>query len=107
MEKIENKEGKAFIEMQNLLHGFHNPCVMDIKVGVRTFLEEEAEGEPRRDLYSKMIEISPHEPSIEENQSKAITKIRYMSWRDSFSSKPFGFRIQSIHVNYLQGLIIS
>lgn len=44
-----------FIEMQDLLYDFTNPCVMDIKMGTRTFLESEVSNtKARKDLYEKV-----------------------------------------------------
>lgn len=31
----------VYLELQDLLAGFQCPCVMDVKVGLRTYLEEE------------------------------------------------------------------
>lgn len=92
-----------FTEMQDLLYGFHNPSIMDIKIGVRTFLEcdsDEKETKPRNDLYLKLIEMAPDEPTPQEHELKAITKRRYMSWRErSTCSATLGFRIEAIKVN--------
>jgi len=45
----------GFIEMQDLLHGFTDPNVMDIKMGTRTFLESEVTNlTARPDLYEKV-----------------------------------------------------
>lgn len=41
--------------MRDLLYDFHNPCVMDIKMGTRTFLESEVSNtKARKDLYEKV-----------------------------------------------------
>ena len=32
----------------------------------------------RKDLYDKMVKLDPSEPTAEENEQKAITKLRYM-----------------------------
>jgi 1D-myo-inositol-triphosphate 3-kinase len=88
--------------MQDLLYGFEYPSIMDIKIGVRTFLEsdcDEKETKPRRDLYDRLMEIAPEEPTLEEHELKAITKRRYMSWREkSTCSATLGFRIEAIKV---------
>ena len=34
-------ENQTYTEMQDCLYGFHDPCIMDIKIGVRTFLESD------------------------------------------------------------------
>ena len=88
--------------MQDLLYKFQNPSIMDIKIGVRTFVEDdtdEKECKPRNDLYLKLIEMAPNEPNEKEHQLKAITKRRYMSWRESSTcSAQFGVRIEAIKV---------
>ena len=96
---------KVYTEMQDLLYGFENPSIMDIKIGVRTFLEEEfmsvseRESKPRNDLYLRLKEISPNELTESENRLQAITKRRFMSWREtSTSSSTLGFRIEAIKV---------
>lgn len=46
---------QTFIELQDLLHGFRDPHVMDIKMGTRTFLESEVQNTfAREDLYLKV-----------------------------------------------------
>lgn len=91
-----------YTEMQDLLYGFTNPCIMDIKIGVRTFIiddSDEKETKPRNDLYLKLIEVAPDELTKEEHSKKAITKRRYMSWRESSTcSATLGFRIEAIKV---------
>jgi 1D-myo-inositol-triphosphate 3-kinase len=48
-------KGESFIEMQDLLYGFTDPNVMDIKMGTRTFLESEVTNTTARaDLYQKV-----------------------------------------------------
>ena len=47
---VKDEEGKCkdFIEMEDLLSSFHKPCIMDCKIGVRTYLEDELDkSEPR------------------------------------------------------------
>jgi 1D-myo-inositol-triphosphate 3-kinase len=61
--------------------GFKNPCVMDVKLGVRTYLEEElmkAKEKPklRKDMYEKMLQIDPSAPLPEEHQVRGVTKPR-------------------------------
>lgn len=46
---------ETFIELQDLLHGFRDPHMMDIKMGTRTFLESEVQNTfAREDLYLKV-----------------------------------------------------
>lgn len=90
----------VYLQLQDLLSDFSQPCVMDCKVGVRTYLEEElskAKEKPklRKDMYEKMIQIDPIAPTEEEHRAKGVTKPRYMVWRETISSTAtLGFRIE-------------
>lgn len=92
--------GESFIELQDLLHGFNNPAIMDIKMGRRTFLESEVtKSEVRNDLYEKMIAIAPEEPTEDEHKQQAVTKLRYMLFREQMSSTTSkGFRIEALRM---------
>ncbi|KAM9354018.1 inositol-trisphosphate 3-kinase B [Pholidichthys leucotaenia] len=96
------KDGQKYNQMEDLLVEFDFPCVMDCKMGVRTYLEEEltkARKKPslRPDMYQKMIEVDPDAPTTEENDQKAVTKPRYMQWRETISSTAtLGFRIEGV-----------
>ncbi|KAM6459930.1 inositol-trisphosphate 3-kinase B [Liasis olivaceus] len=96
------KDGERYNQMEDLLADFDSPCVMDCKMGVRTYLEEElskARKKPslRKDMYQKMIEVDPEAPTEEENSQRAVTKPRYMQWRETISSTAtLGFRIEGI-----------
>ncbi|KAL3268539.1 hypothetical protein HHI36_007648 [Cryptolaemus montrouzieri] len=91
-------QGEKFIELQDLLHGFQDPYVIDIKMGTRTFLESEVKNtKARADLYQKMIAIDPNAPTEEEHHQKAVTKLRYMQFREQQSSTcNLGFRIEAM-----------
>lgn len=90
----------VYLQLQDLLSDYVQPCVMDCKVGVRTYLEEElskAKEKPklRKDMYDKMIQIDAQAPNAEEHAAKAVTKPRYMVWRETISSTAtLGFRIE-------------
>ncbi|XP_015781942.1 inositol-trisphosphate 3-kinase B isoform X2 [Tetranychus urticae] len=94
--------GEEFLELEDLLAKFDCPSVMDMKIGLRTYLEDElikAREKPklRKDMFEKMIAVDPAEPNEEERRLKAVTKPRYMVWRETISSTAtLGFRIDGI-----------
>ncbi|XP_014370405.2 inositol-trisphosphate 3-kinase homolog isoform X2 [Papilio machaon] len=90
--------GEHFIELQDLLHGFRDPHVMDIKMGTRTFLEDEvSNARARPDLYEKMVRLDPNAPTESEHAARAVTKLRYMQFREQQSSSAEqGFRIEAV-----------
>ncbi|XP_058255663.1 inositol-trisphosphate 3-kinase A isoform X2 [Hemibagrus wyckioides] len=96
------RDGELFLQMRDLLTSFDGPNVMDCKMGMRTYLEEElvrAREKPklRRDLYNKMLEVDTEAPTAEEHKQQAVTKLRYMQWRETISStSTLGFRIEGI-----------
>ncbi|XP_068610064.1 inositol-trisphosphate 3-kinase B [Brachionichthys hirsutus] len=96
------KDGQRYNQMEDLLAEFDLPCVMDCKMGVRTYLEEELakarkKPSPRPDMYQKMIEVDPEAPTPEEKELKVVTKPRYMQWRETISSTAtLGFRIEGV-----------
>ncbi|XP_067011735.2 inositol-trisphosphate 3-kinase B isoform X5 [Anabrus simplex] len=96
------QDNTVYLQLQDLLGDFTSPCVMDCKIGVRTYLEEElakAKEKPklRKDMYEKMIQIDPEAPTEEEHRLKGVTKPRYMVWRETISSTAtLGFRIEGI-----------
>uniref|UniRef100_A0A453YUX6 Kinase n=1 Tax=Anopheles gambiae TaxID=7165 RepID=A0A453YUX6_ANOGA len=92
--------GEHFIDLHNMLHGFTEPNVMDIKMGFRTFTESEVSNTAlREDLYQKMIAVDPSAPSAEEHARQAITKLRYMQFRENMSStQEKGFRIEALRM---------
>lgn len=97
---LQLNENEQFIELQDLLAGFKDPCVMDIKMGCRTFLESEVSNKTlRTDLYQKMVAVDSNAPTAEEHEAKAITKLRYMLFRETMSSSHSkGFRIEALRL---------
>ena len=73
-----------FIQLQDCLSSFTLPSVMDCKIGVRTYLEEELakakeKQKLRKDMYEKMIAVDPDAPSAKEHEWKGVTKPRSVS----------------------------
>lgn len=99
---VVEKDGESFLHMTDLLANFELPNVMDCKMGVRTYLEEELvrareRPKPREDLYKKMVEVDSEGPTPEEHSQRGVTKPRYMQWRETMSStNTLGFRIEGI-----------
>lgn len=93
-------DGETYLEMQDLLANFSNASVMDVKMGCRTYREEElGSALLRHDMYNKMIEVDSNEPTDEERKDRAITKPRYMIWRETLSSTAsLGFRIEGMRL---------
>lgn len=98
------QDAHSYLEMQDLLAGFKNAAVMDVKMGCRTYKEDELdsalrEAKLRHDMYEKMIEIDQNEPTPDERKAKAITKPRYMIWRETVSSTAsLSFRIEGMRL---------
>ncbi|XP_041827798.1 inositol-trisphosphate 3-kinase A [Melanotaenia boesemani] len=99
---VVEKDGEFFLHMTDLLTNFNHPNVMDCKMGVRTYLEEELvrareRPKPREDLYKKMVEVDSNGPTPQEHSQRGVTKPRYMQWRETMSStNTLGFRIEGI-----------
>ncbi|XP_064193044.1 inositol-trisphosphate 3-kinase A [Anguilla rostrata] len=99
---VVERDGERFLQLTDLLGSFDGPSVMDCKMGVRTYLEEElvrARERPklRKDMYDKMLEVDSQAPTPEEHQLRAVTKPRYMQWRETLSSThTLGFRIEGV-----------
>merc|ERR1711962_964088 len=91
-----------FIELEDCLSNFNSPSIMDCKIGIRTYLEEElakAREKPklRKDMYEKMVAVDPEAPTAQEHLLKGVTKPRYMVWRETISSTAtLGFRLEGV-----------
>ncbi|XP_028271921.1 inositol-trisphosphate 3-kinase A-like [Parambassis ranga] len=92
----------SYIRLEDLLCGLRRPVIMDCKMGVRTYQEDElmkarTKATLRSDMYQKMVKMDPSAPSAEEHAQKGVTKWRYLQWRDATSStSTLGFRIEGI-----------
>lgn len=92
-------DGKRYLKMQNLVALFPDANIMDIKMGLRTFVESEVNATAlRKDLLKKMLDIDPEAASPAEVQN-GITKMRYMQFRERQSSSyALGFRLEAMRV---------
>lgn len=91
---------RVIIEMEDLTHAMVRPCLMDIKMGARTFIEEEASATSlRSDLLEKMLKVDASAATEEEKKAGGITKMRYLQFRErSTSSATLGFRIDAVRL---------
>uniref|UniRef100_A0A673KF87 Kinase n=1 Tax=Sinocyclocheilus rhinocerous TaxID=307959 RepID=A0A673KF87_9TELE len=103
-----SQDGERYIRLEDLLSGLKNPVIMDCKMGVRTYQEEEiikarSNGSVRSDMYQKMVKVDLAAPTAEEHAQKGVTKLRYLQWRDdSSSTSSLGFRIEGIVVRNMR-----
>ncbi|MCJ8734159.1 hypothetical protein PDJAM_G00232230 [Pangasius djambal] len=97
-----SRNGENYIRLEDLLSGLKQPVIMDCKMGIRTYQEEEivkarTKASIRTDMYQKMVKVDPTAPTEDEHAQRGVTKLRYMQWRDSTSStSTLGFRIEGI-----------
>ncbi|XP_016132940.1 inositol-trisphosphate 3-kinase B-like [Sinocyclocheilus grahami] len=97
-----SQDGERYIRLEDLLSGLKNPVIMDCKMGVRTYQEEEiikarSNASVRSDMYQKMVKVDSAAPTAEEHAQKGVTKLHYLQWRDdSSSTSSLGFRIEGI-----------
>ena len=80
----ESKGALYSVTLHDMTSGMARPCVMDIKMGKRTFLESEVKTTKKRpDLAAKMIKLDPA-ALTEVEVVEGVTKLRYMQFREVF-----------------------
>lgn len=91
---------RVIIEMADLTHGVEGACLMDCKMGVRTFTEEDnASKDMRPDLLAKMLKVDPDAATPEEIDAGGITKMRYLRFREGASTTTtLGWRVDAIQL---------
>ena len=90
--------------LSNVLTGFRDPVVMDVKMGrsncnMRQYNVMSAK---RKDLYKKIIDLDFPIDLLtgEEKREEAVTKLRYVELRDTMSTTAqFGFRIDAMNIS--------
>ncbi len=94
-----DKSGLVQLYLQDLTARCARPCVMDVKMGVRTFLESEISNSKRRtDLAAKMVKRGS--ALAIEQHADGVTKYEYMRFVDSItSSETLGFRITGMKLS--------
>jgi len=99
---VKQSTGKRVIlEMEDLTHDVQGACLMDIKMGTRTFTEEDVASQSlRADLLSKMQKMEPDAATAEEIEAGGITKMRYLQFREhATTTKQLGFRIDAVQLS--------
>ena len=96
---VVERDGQSFIRMQDICLSFRKPYVIDLKMGLRTYVEALASNTQRRpDLYEKAVKLKEHGANVhltQEDKEKGITKCMFMQMRDANSTTgSLGFRIQ-------------
>jgi len=92
---------RVILEMEDLTHNVQGACLMDIKMGTRTFTEEDvASNSVRPDLLDKMRKLDPSAVTPEDIAAGGITKHRYLQFREgSTTSEKLGFRIDAVQLS--------
>eukprot|EP00931_Biecheleriopsis_adriatica_P053229 TRINITY_DN31128_c0_g1_i1.p1 TRINITY_DN31128_c0_g1~~TRINITY_DN31128_c0_g1_i1.p1 ORF type:complete len:518 (+),score=108.51 TRINITY_DN31128_c0_g1_i1:82-1554(+) len=109
--KVSLLHGQQFLKLSNLLAQLQKPhVVMDCKLGLRSFSEDEmTDTKPRSDLYQRLAALDPSFLSAAEHQARACTKYRWMKFNDEITSlSTLGFRIDGIvsqHEKIKQGTL--
>lgn len=99
---VSSSTGKRVIlELQDMTYGMSQPCLMDVKMGLRNFTEDDVHSTtPRKDLLDKLLRVDPDAASEEEMSAGGILKLRYLQFREqSTSTKTLGFRIDAVQLS--------
>ena len=98
--------GEWFV-LTNVLIGYRDPVVIDIKMGKATcgMRQFNVKMTRRNDLFRKFLELGfPYNLlTQEEKEEQAITKFRYAELRDLLStSSKFGFRVEAMNTGWIR-----
>ena len=96
----ESLGNQCIIELQDLTFGVADACLMDVKMGQRTFTEDDAgSSELRSDLMQKMLKVDSNAATPEELAAGGISKMRYLQFREqSTTSRTLGFRVDAVQL---------
>ncbi|KAL7675194.1 hypothetical protein ACOME3_001458 [Neoechinorhynchus agilis] len=100
-----NLNKQSYIEMEDLLAHFTMPNVMDVKMGVRSYREDEINkfqlpNNPE-DWFQEIRSEDESALTDKEKETQTVSKEKYLKWRDNVSStSTLGFRIQAIRKWY-------
>jgi 1D-myo-inositol-triphosphate 3-kinase len=97
--QIATGKKRVILELEDLTHELEQPCLMDVKMGMRTFPDSisKSDATPRKDLLDKLLKVSADAASEEERRAGGVTKQRYLRFRDEASSTAtLGFRVDAV-----------
>jgi hypothetical protein len=97
-EGIVTKSEKQFLRMSYVLRPFRRPKVMDVKIGLRTYLATDCDNvKLRPDFLNRMLKEYPNEVTDKDREAKGVTKLRWMQIRDAQTTiSSLGFRIDGV-----------
>ncbi|KAI1703992.1 inositol polyphosphate kinase domain-containing protein [Ditylenchus destructor] len=95
--RCEKHNGTSYVVLKDVSFDFpvSRRTLLDIKMGTRTFSVMETSVKKRTDLYEKIKNVDAGSLTSDEHADGAVTKKRYMSFRDmQSSSASLGFRLE-------------